>query len=259
MTDTGSTAPTSPPTATELPLRLEGISKHFGGVTAIEQFDLDIRPGEIVALVGDNGAGKSTLVKIISGLYQPSAGSIVLNGDQVSFRDASDARRKGVEVVYQDLALVDNQPVYMNMFLGRELVRGPLRMLDKRRMARETQTMIDELDVRIPSPQATIRDLSGGQRQGVAIARATHWAKGLVLMDEPTAALGVAETAKVEETILKLKERGAAVLIVSHNLDQVFRVADTVTVLRRGKQIATRPLAEITRNEIVAYITGLAS
>jgi simple sugar transport system ATP-binding protein len=259
MTDIG--APSPAPTLDEapLPLRLEGISKHFGGVTAIQRFDLDVRPGEIVALVGDNGAGKSTLVKIISGLYQPSAGSILLNGERVSFRDASDARRKGVEVVYQDLALVDNQPVYMNMFLGRELVRGPLRRLDRRRMAGETQSMIDELDVRIPSPQATIRDLSGGQRQGVAIARATHWAKGLVLMDEPTAALGVAETAKVEETILKLKERGSAVLIVSHNLDQVFRIADTVTVLRRGTQVATRPLADVSRNDVVAYITGLAS
>jgi ABC-type sugar transport system ATPase subunit len=239
------------------PLALRGITKQFGAVAAIERFDLEIEAGEIVALVGDNGAGKSTLVKIISGLYQPSSGEIVLNGKPVSFRDASDARAHGVEVVYQDLALVDQQPVYMNMFLGRELVKGPLRTLDRARMARETQALVTELDVRIPSPRAQLSDLSGGQRQGIAIARATHWASGLVLMDEPTAALGVAETAKVEETILRLKERGAAVLVVSHNLEQVYRIADRVVVLRRGKQIGTRSLADVEKNELVGMITGL--
>ncbi|UOY02857.1 ATP-binding cassette domain-containing protein [Blastococcus sp. PRF04-17] len=245
-------------TAVQVPLRLNGIHKHFGGVVAVERFDLEVAAGEIVALVGDNGAGKSTLVKIISGLYQPSEGEIWLNGEQVHFRDASDARRKGVEVVYQDLALVDEQPVYMNMFLGRELVRGPLRLLDRRRMARETQELVDALDVRIPSARATLRDLSGGQRQGIAICRATHWATGLVLMDEPTAALGVAETAKVEELIARLRERGAAVLLVSHNLDQVFRLADRIAVLRRGKQVGVRSVQETSRNEIVSMITGLS-
>jgi simple sugar transport system ATP-binding protein len=244
--------------AVQVPLRLKGIHKHFGGVVAVERFDLEVAAGEIVALVGDNGAGKSTLVKIISGLYQPSEGEIWLNDEQVNFRDASDARRKGVEVVYQDLALVDEQPVYMNMFLGRELVRGPLRMLDRRRMARETQELVDALDVRIPSARATLRDLSGGQRQGIAICRATHWASGLVLMDEPTAALGVAETAKVEELISRLRDRGAAVLLVSHNLDQVFRLADRIAVLRRGKQVGVRSVQETSRNEIVSMITGLS-
>jgi ABC-type sugar transport system ATPase subunit len=238
-------------------LRLEGISKHFGGVVAIQRFDLEVAPGEIVALVGDNGAGKSTLVKIVSGLYQPTEGEIHINGDRASFRDAADARAKGVEVVYQDLALVDLQPVYMNLFLGRELTRGPLRTLDRRAMERQTQALVDELDVRIPSARATLSDLSGGQRQGIAIARATHWASGLVLMDEPTAALGVAETARVEETILRLKERGAGVLVVSHNLDQVFRISDRITVLRRGTQVGTRTTAEVERNEIVSMITGL--
>jgi D-xylose transport system ATP-binding protein len=238
-------------------LRLAGLSKHFGGVVAVNRFDLEVAAGEIVALVGDNGAGKSTLVKMISGLYQPSSGEIWLGGKQVAFADASDARRHGVEVVYQDLALVDDQPVYMNMFLGRELVKGPLRLLDRKRMARETQELVDSLDVRIPSAKATIRDLSGGQRQGVAICRATHWASNLVLMDEPTAALGVAETAKVEELILRLRERGAAILVVSHNLDQVFRIADRITVLRRGAQIGTRTSATTEKNEIVSMITGL--
>jgi simple sugar transport system ATP-binding protein len=238
------------------PLRLNNIRKQFGGVVAIERFDLDVQAGEIVALVGDNGAGKSTLVKMVSGVYQPTEGEILLQGRPASFRDASDARRQGVEVVYQDLALVDSQPVYMNMFLGRELTRGPFRLLDRRRMARETQELVDNLDVRIPSAKATIRELSGGQRQAVAICRATHWASSLVLMDEPTAALGVAETAKVEELITRLRDRGAAVLIVSHNLDQVFRIADRVAVLRRGRQVGTRTITETSRNEVVAMITG---
>lgn len=241
------------------PLRLDGITKHFGGIVAIKRFDLEIEPGEIVALVGDNGAGKSTLVKIISGLYQPTDGEIWLNGERTTFRDASDARNKGVEVVYQDLALVDLQPVYMNLFLGRELRKKPFGILDRKEMATRTQALVDELDVRIPSAKAALSDLSGGQRQGIAIARATHWSSSLVLMDEPTAALGVAETAKVEETILKLKARGAAVLIVSHNMEQVFRIADRVTVLRRGTQVATKTVAETTHNELVSMITGLTS
>ncbi|WP_440709499.1 ATP-binding cassette domain-containing protein [Herbiconiux sp. YIM B11900] len=243
----------------ETPLRLVGIHKNFGGVVAIKRFDLDVQAGEIVALVGDNGAGKSTLIKIISGLYQPTEGEIWLDGQPADFRDASDARAKGVEVVYQDLALVVDQPVYMNMFLGRELTTGPFKILDRKRMATETQQLVDALDVRIPSAKATLSDLSGGQRQGVAICRATHWASSLVLLDEPTAALGVAETAKVEELILKLKARGAAILIVSHNMDQVFRIADRVSVLRRGTQVGTRVLADTTHNELVAMITGLSS
>ncbi len=240
-------------------LRLVGIHKSFGGVVAIKQFDLEVMPGEIVALVGDNGAGKSTLIKIISGLYQPTEGEIWLNGTPANFRDASDARAQGVEVVYQDLALVADQPVYMNLFLGRELTKGPLRILDRKKMAQQTQELVETLDVRIPSARATLSDLSGGQRQGIAICRATHWASGLVLLDEPTAALGVAETAKVEETIAKLRARGAAVLIVSHNMEQVFRLADRVAVLRRGTQVGVKRIADTTHNELVAMITGLQS
>lgn len=240
-------------------LRLVGIRKSFGGVVAIKQFDLEVMPGEIVALVGDNGAGKSTLIKIISGLYQPTEGEIWLNGTSANFRDASDARSQGVEVVYQDLALVSDQPVYMNLFLGRELTKGPLGILDRKKMAQQTQELVETLDVRIPSARATLSDLSGGQRQGIAICRATHWASGLVLLDEPTAALGVAETAKVEETIAKLRARGAAVLIVSHNMEQVFRLADRVAVLRRGTQVGVKRIEDTTHNELVAMITGLQS
>jgi simple sugar transport system ATP-binding protein len=238
-------------------LALTRIRKEFGGVVAIDEFSLTVRRGEVVALVGDNGAGKSTLIKIVSGIHQPTSGEVALDGEPVKLSDPSVARRLGVEVVHQDLAIADHQPVFMNMFLGRELVTGPFRRLDKKRMARETQALVDELDVRIPSARSTIRDLSGGQRQGVAISRATHWAKNLVLMDEPTAALGVAETAKVEELILRLRERNLAVLLVSHNLEQVMRLSDRVTVLRRGVQIGTRTTASTDKNVIVSMITGL--
>jgi simple sugar transport system ATP-binding protein len=166
-------------------------------------------------------------------------------------------REHGIEVVYQDLALVDQQPVYMNLFLGRELTKGPFRVLDRRRMIAETERLVTELDVRIPSAHATISDLSGGQRQGIAIARATHWARKLVLLDEPTAALGVAETAKVEKTVAALKSRNIGVLIISHSLDQVFRLSDRICVLRRGKQIGVRETAKTDKNEIVSMITGV--
>ena len=240
-------------------LQLKNIRKEFGGVTAIEDFSLDLAPGEVVALVGDNGAGKSTLIKIISGVHPQTSGEILLDGEAATFADASVARDKGIEVVYQDLALADQQSVYMNLFLGREPVKGPLRLLDRRRMIEETEALVKELDVRIPSASATIRDLSGGQRQGVAIARATHWARKLVLLDEPTAALGVAETARVEATIEALKARNLAILIISHSLDQVFRLSDRICVLRRGKQIGVRETMKTDKNEIVAMITGVAA
>ena len=238
-------------------LSLTKIHKVFGGIVAVREFSLQLVAGEIVALVGDNGAGKSTLVKIISGVYRPSAGAITLDGDMVSFADASSARSRGIEVVYQDLALADKQPVYMNLFLGRELTKRPFGLLDKKRMRDESQRIVDELDVRIPSANSTIRDLSGGQRQGVAIARATHWARKLVLLDEPTAALGVAETAKVEQLVVSLKQRDLSILLISHSLDQVFRLADRICVLRRGEQIGVRETANTDQNEIVAMITGV--
>ena len=239
-------------------LQLKNIRKAFGGVTAIEDFSLDLHPGEVVALVGDNGAGKSTLIKIISGVHAPTSGTILLDGAPASFADASVARERGIEVVYQDLALADQQPVYMNLFLGREPTTA-FGLLDRRRMLADTEALVKELDVRIPSASATIRNLSGGQRQGVAIARATHWAKKLVLLDEPTAALGVAETARVEATIQALKARNLAILIISHSLDQVFRLSDRICVLRRGRQIGMRDTARTDKNEIVSMITGVAA
>ncbi|MCY3880040.1 MAG: ATP-binding cassette domain-containing protein [Rhodobacteraceae bacterium] len=239
-------------------LSLRGIRKAFDGIVAVEEFSLDLDRGEIVALVGDNGAGKSTIVKIISGVHTPNGGTLHLDGKTVDFADASSARRKGIEVVYQDLALANQQTVYMNLFLGREITHRPFGLLDRRRMMTETRKLLEDLDIRIPSTRSTIRNLSGGQRQGVAIARATRWAQKLVLLDEPTAALGVAETSKVENIVKSLKDRDLAVLIVSHNLDQVFRLSDRICVLRRGKQVGIRPTGETEKNEIVSMITGLA-
>jgi simple sugar transport system ATP-binding protein len=244
-------------TATPI-LKLEGIRKEFGGVVALQGVDLDLHAGEVIALVGDNGAGKSTLLKTVVGVHGQTDGRILLGGEEVTFSDATDARKAGIEVVYQDLALADHQSVYMNMFLGRELKKAPLGMLDKRRMMRETQELLDELDIRVPSPRALVRDLSGGQRQGVAIGRATHWAERLILMDEPTAALGVQETSRVEELIHRLKDRGRAMIVVSHNLAQVFRISDRICVLRRGEQVGVRRTSETSENEIVSMITGLS-
>jgi ABC-type sugar transport system ATPase subunit len=245
-------------TATSSPLvRLEGVRKEFQAVVAVEELTLDLHPGEIVALVGDNGAGKSTVVKCLAGVYPPTRGRILLEGQPVHFSRPLDARTQGIEVVFQDLALANAQPVYMNVFLGRELVRGPLRRLDRGTMAAETKALLEELDVRIGSAAQPVRNLSGGQRQGVAIARAMHWAQRLVLMDEPTAALGVAETRRAEEQIRRMRERGRAILLVSHSLDQVLRLADRICVLRRGKQVDVRRRAETSGDEIVAMITGL--
>ena len=238
-------------------VRVEHLRKEFGAVVAVDGVTFDADGGEVVALVGDNGAGKSTVVNCLAGVYPPTSGRILLDGAAVQFPHPLEARRHGIEVVFQDLALADLQPVYMNVFLGRELVRGPLHRLDREAMSVETQRLLDNLDVRIDSPRKAIRDLSGGQRQAVAIARAVHWARRLVLMDEPTASLGVAETQRVEELIRRLRDRGTAIVLVSHSLDQVFRLADRICVLRRGKQVGIRTAAQTTGQEIVAMITGL--
>jgi ABC-type sugar transport system ATPase subunit len=238
-------------------LSLRNIHKSFGGIVAVEDLSLDIQRGEIVALVGDNGAGKSTVVKIVAGMHQPTSGEICLAGEVVYLTDPSQSQAKGVQTVYQDLALAERQPVYMNLFLGREKTKGWFGKLDRAGMMSETDELLRELNVRIPSAKSTVRNLSGGQRQAVAIARATHWATSLVLMDEPTAALGVTETSKVEDIITGLRARDLAILIVSHSLDQVFRLSDHICVLRRGKQIGVRQTKQTDKNEIVSMITGL--
>jgi simple sugar transport system ATP-binding protein len=244
-------------TATTPVVRLERVRKEFRAVVAVDDVTLEIGPREVVALVGDNGAGKSTVVKCIAGMYPPTSGDILIEGRPVHFANPLEARGHGIEAVFQDLALANAQPVYMNIFLGRELVKGPLRLLDRRLMAAETERLLDELDVRIDSPRKITHDLSGGQRQGVAIARAMRWAGRLVLMDEPTASLGVTETLHVEELIRRMRDRGRAILLVSHSLDQVFRLADRICVLRRGKQVGIWRTPETSGDEIVSMITGL--
>jgi simple sugar transport system ATP-binding protein len=245
-------------TATTAPLvRLESLRKEFQAVVAVEDLTLEIHSGEIVALVGDNGAGKSTVVKCLAGVYQPTSGRILLEGRPVRLSSPLDARTHGIEAVLQDLALAAAQPVYMNVFLGRELVKGPLRRLDRAAMTSETEALLDELAVRVASPIHPVRKLSGGQRQGVAIARAMLWAQRLVLLDEPTAALGVAETLRTEELIRRMRDRGRAILLVSHSLEQLFRLADRICVLRRGKQVGVRQRSETSADELVEMITGL--
>jgi ABC-type sugar transport system ATPase subunit len=238
-------------------VRIEHLRREFGAVVAVDDVTLDVGRGEVVALVGDNGAGKSTVVKCIAGVHAPTSGRILFDGAPVRLSSPLDARSHGIEVVFQDLALADAQPVYMNLFLGRELVTGPLRRLDRQAMAATATTLLDELDMRIADARRAIRELSGGERQGVAIARAVHWARRLVVMDEPTAALGVAETQRVEELVRRMRDRGQAILLVSHSLDQVFRLADRICVLRRGRQVGVHRASETTPEEVVAMITGL--
>jgi len=236
-------------------LRATGIGKRFGAVTALDDVNIEVYPGEITGLVGDNGAGKSTLIKIISGVHHADSGVIEFDGRPIDFGSAAEARAAGIETVFQDLALAGNMSVWANIYLGRERTWGP-GFLDKRGMAASAKEMLDQLRMNVPPIDAPVAALSGGQRQAIAIARAAAWGSKLIIMDEPTAALGVGETAAVEELIRGLRDQGFGLLIISHNLDQVFRLADRITVLRRGTYVATRKTSETTPEEIVAMITG---
>jgi ABC-type sugar transport system ATPase subunit len=252
------TAPTQAPATTDVLLSADHVSLAFGSVRALVDVSLTLRRGEITALVGDNGAGKSTLVRCISGIHRPDAGTITLDGEPVHFRNPEEAREAGIETVHQNLALVEDLTVWQNLFLNRELVRrlGPLAVLDRRRMQREAQEMVSALAVNVPAVKSRVRRLSGGQRQAVAICRAAGFSSTLVIMDEPTAALGVQETARVEELILRLRAEGHAVLLISHNFAQVMRLSDQVWVMRAGRCVGGRRTAETTGEEIVALITG---
>ena len=236
-------------------LRASGVGKHFGAVTALESVEIEVYPGQITGLVGDNGAGKSTLIKIISGVHQADSGVVELDGKAVSFGSAAEAREAGIETVFQDLALAGNMSVWANIYLGREKTWGP-GFLDKKGMANSAQQMLEQLRMNVPPINAPVAALSGGQRQAIAIARAAAWGSKLIIMDEPTAALGVGETAAVEELIRGLRDQGFGLLIISHNLDQVFRLADRITVLRRGRFVGSRLTTETTPEEIVGMITG---
>ena len=243
---------------TEVLFEAADIHKSFGAVNVLKGMSLRVGRGQVVSLVGDNGAGKSTFIKCLTGIYTPDSGSIHFRGDQVNIGTPDHARALGIETVYQDLGLVDDLPVWHNLHLNRELTwgRGPFAILKRKLMSSNANQMLRELDVNIPSADIEIRALSGGQRQAVAISRAVSWGPSLVIMDEPTAALGVRETAAVEELILRLRDRGTSVLLISHDMTQVLRVSDTVTVLRRGHTVSTRPVRQLTPDTLIALITG---
>jgi ABC-type sugar transport system ATPase subunit len=240
-------------------LQVKDLYKRFGGLVAVDHVSLDIHPGEVVGLLGDNGAGKSTLIKMISGAYKPDGGQILLNGEAVSFSTPLEARRRGIETIYQDLALCDNLDAGANIFLGRERMRrqlGIIRVLDRPYMLREARQVLDQLDIRIPELRTPIRQLSGGQRQAVSIARAVYWKAHLMIMDEPTAALGVPEQLKVLELIRTLRNQGVPVILISHNMLDVFAVADRVIVMRRGSKSGERRISETNENEVVGLMVG---
>ncbi|KHL11989.1 ABC transporter family protein [Mumia flava] len=245
-------------TLTQPLLKVDGVSLSFGNVRALRDVDIALRPGEITAIVGDNGAGKSTLVRCICGVHKPDSGTMSLDGDELAPKNPEEARELGIETVHQNLALVEDLTVWQNLFLNREVVRGwgPVAILDRRTMRRRADEMVSSLAVNVPAVKSRVRRLSGGQRQAVAICRAASFDARLVIMDEPTAALGVQETARVEALIRKLREDGTAVLLISHNFDQVMRLSDQVWVMRAGRCVAGRRTSETTGEEIVALITG---
>jgi len=238
-------------------LELRGVSKAFGAVQAVNKVSWQVFPGEVAALVGDNGAGKSTMIKLITGALVRDEGDIFVKGQPVHIANPMDAFRCGIAAVYQDLALVENRNVIMNMYLGNELTHGPFNVfLDHKRMAREAQRTLDDMHSRIPSAQTVVRKLSGGQRQAVAVGRALLRGGEIIIMDEPTAALGVEQTKEVLDLIRTLRERGKTVILISHNLQQVFDIADQVSVMFHGEMAGTRRMTETTREEIVSMIVG---
>ncbi|HEX7300241.1 MAG TPA: ATP-binding cassette domain-containing protein [Solirubrobacteraceae bacterium] len=238
-------------------LELRGISKSFGAVQALYEVDFHVSAGEVMALVGDNGAGKSTLIKCIAGIYSIDSGDILFDGEAVSIHGPKDAARLGIEVVYQDLALADNLDVVQNMFLGREELTGPLRALDELTMEKRANDTLASLSVTtIRSVRQTVAGLSGGQRQSVAVAKAVMWNSRVVILDEPTAALGVAQTRQVLDLVKRLGEQGLAVVLISHNLHDIFEVADSITVLRLGQNVAEYKRSEVTQTQVVEAITA---
>jgi fructose transport system ATP-binding protein len=242
-------------------LEARGLVKRYGHVLALDGTDFDLYPGEILAVIGDNGAGKSTLIKALSGALQPDEGEISLAGERVHFRSPRDARNAGIETVYQDLAVAPSLDIASNIFLGREQRRRDplglvLRMLDKRAMRREARRHFSELKIGLPSITQEVETLSGGQRQGVAVARASAWGKRLVIMDEPTAALGVKETRQVLDLILRVRERGLPVILISHDMPHVFELADRIHIMRLGKRVAVVTPQTHTMPEAVAIMTG---
>lgn len=245
---------------TDYLIETRDVAVHFGHIRALQRVNLGIRPGRITALVGDNGAGKSTLIKVLSGVQKATSGEILLDGSPYPVSDPSDAHRAGIEVVYQDLAIAPEMSAVENLYLGRYL-RKPgigrwLGIVDRKRMRAEARAAFDRLGMTIQDIEKPVGGMSGGQRQGVAVCRASLWASRLVIFDEPTAALGVVQTEKVMSLIRSIRDRGIAVLLVSHDLPQVLEIADDITVLRQGRDVAVLDPAETSVREVVDYMTG---
>jgi fructose transport system ATP-binding protein len=242
-------------------LEARNIVKRYGHVTALDGANLELRAGEVLAVIGDNGAGKSTMVKVLCGAVIPDEGEVLLDGVGVHFRSPLDPRKRGIETVYQDLAVAPALDIATNHFLGREVrCRGILgswfRLLDKRKMKSEAQKEMAELKFRLPSIDSAVEDLSGGQRQGVAVARSAIFARRLVIMDEPTAALGVRESGEVLNLIRTIRDRGLPVLLISHNMPHVFELADRIHIMRLGRRVALTTPKQHTMGEVVAIMTG---
>jgi D-xylose transport system ATP-binding protein len=238
-------------------LELKGVSKSFGAVQALYEVDFHVSRGEVMALVGDNGAGKSTLIKCIAGIYSIDSGDVFFEGERVNIHGPKDSANLGIEVVYQDLALADNLDVVQNMFLGREELTGPLRALDEITMERRANDTLATLSVTtIRSVRQIVAGLSGGQRQSVAVAKAVMWNSKVVILDEPTAALGVAQTRQVLDLVKRLGEQGLAVVLISHNLHDIFEVADNITVLRLGQNVGEYKRTDVTQTQVVEAITA---
>ncbi len=240
-------------------LEVKDIVKRFGGLVAVNRVSMEVYPGEVVGLLGDNGAGKSTLIKVVSGVYQPDEGEIYFEGEKVKINNPMDAIKLGIETLYQDLALAENLNVYSNIFLGREKVKnllGAIPVLDHEYMMEESRKVLSHLGIEIPSLKNRIKNLSGGQRQSVAISRSVYWNAKLLILDEPTAALGVTEQKKVLDLVRTLSSQGVAVIIISHQLYDVFQVAHRLVVLRRGEKVGERLTKETNPDEIVGLMVG---
>jgi ABC-type sugar transport system ATPase subunit len=241
-------------------LSIRNLTKIFGGLIAVDNVSFDVARGEVVGLLGDNGAGKSTLIKCVSGVHQPEEGEIVFDGQRVQFATPMEARRAGIETIYQDLALANNLDVGANIFLGREVKRrrlgGLVQTLDDQHMREESKQTLDSLQIRFPTLTQPIEKLSGGQRQAVAIARAVYWDARLMIMDEPTNNLGVPEQHKVIELIRTLRGRGVPVILITHVLPDAFAVADRVIVMHRGRKVAEKVTARTNTEELVQYMVG---
>jgi ABC-type sugar transport system ATPase subunit len=244
-------------------LEIRGVHKRFGRVVALRGVDFDLRPGEVLAIVGDNGAGKSTLIKLVSGVLQPDEGQILIAGRPVEIGSPREARRLGIETVFQDLALANELDAAENLFLGREILRpgvlGWLGFVDKPKMRRQAREELARLKISIPSVQQPVVAMSGGQRQAVAVARSVSWGRRIVIMDEPTAALGVRESLMVMDLVRETRSHGIGIVMISHNLPEVFQVADRITVMRLGRVVARLRTQESSVEAIVSMMTGVAA